>query len=216
MSFYRRRKPAARRPADVIAAEKAAKLALSMTCQCCGRDVFAETGVIAHHGYERPGEGWQTASCWGARQLPFEVNRDRLGKLLEHMREQHANITKYRDDVVNDEASFIWTFTDKTKPRDNRGRRGTTTCTVTREAFDACYAIYLEVREHRQSPEPTFLGLKANKITELGQSIQRLADTITVQQARYDGWTQTHRRGEKGESIWMPLEPVDDGEGWQI
>ena len=29
------------------------------------------------HGYERPGHGWQTGSCMGAKNLPFEVDRDR-------------------------------------------------------------------------------------------------------------------------------------------
>ncbi|MDE2096554.1 MAG: hypothetical protein KGL39_04850 [Patescibacteria group bacterium] len=49
------------------------------TCQICGRPIFAELGLIAHHGYERPGEGWQTESCIGARELPFETSRDVLG-----------------------------------------------------------------------------------------------------------------------------------------
>lgn len=42
------------------------------TCQICGRQIRAKNGVLAHHGYRRPGEGWQTASCEGARELPLE------------------------------------------------------------------------------------------------------------------------------------------------
>ena len=53
-----------------------------MTCQCCGRQIFAQRGKIAHHGYERPGYGWQTASCMGALYLPFEVARERLADLI--------------------------------------------------------------------------------------------------------------------------------------
>lgn len=48
------------------------------TCQCCGRAIKAATGVIAHHGYRRPGGGWQTASCFGARHVPYEVGYDAL------------------------------------------------------------------------------------------------------------------------------------------
>lgn len=44
------------------------------TCQICGRPIKANTGKIAHHGYRRPGDGWQTSSCYGARHLPYEVS----------------------------------------------------------------------------------------------------------------------------------------------
>ena len=61
------------RTAKQLAADAAAR-----TCQICGRPIFAEVGVIAHHGYQRPGDGWQTASCDGARELPFEAAKDAL------------------------------------------------------------------------------------------------------------------------------------------
>ena len=78
-----------------IAEEKARKQASAMTCQCCGRQIFAQTGTIAHHGYERPGYGWQTASCMGAKYLPFEVDRARLADLilsLQQMIDDTANV----------------------------------------------------------------------------------------------------------------------------
>lgn len=55
------------------------------TCQLCGREIGNATGVIAHHGYERPGHGWQTHSCEGARFPSFEVSRDRLGWWIEEL-----------------------------------------------------------------------------------------------------------------------------------
>lgn len=45
-------------------------------CQVCERLIQAKTGLIAHHGYRRPGMGWQTASCFGARGLPYEESRE--------------------------------------------------------------------------------------------------------------------------------------------
>lgn len=48
------------------------------TCQICARPIKANTGVIANHGYTRPGYGWQTASCFGARFKPYEVSRDAI------------------------------------------------------------------------------------------------------------------------------------------
>lgn len=48
------------------------------TCQVCGRPIKAKSGLIAHHGYKRPQYGWQTASCIGARHLPYEESCDVL------------------------------------------------------------------------------------------------------------------------------------------
>jgi hypothetical protein len=63
------------------------------TCQICGRRIKAPVGygnaatnkavqfkqvpVIAHHGYQRQ-QGWQSASCFGARWRPYEVACDAL------------------------------------------------------------------------------------------------------------------------------------------
>ncbi|WP_454914435.1 hypothetical protein [Variovorax gossypii] len=53
---------------------------LRMTCGCCTREVAVlggtPTGRMAHHGYERPGEGWQTASCPGIGFMPLETTDD--------------------------------------------------------------------------------------------------------------------------------------------
>lgn len=59
-------------------AKKALRAKRCATCQICGRAILANTGFIANHGYTRPGQGWQTASCMGAQELPFEVSSDVL------------------------------------------------------------------------------------------------------------------------------------------
>lgn len=58
------------------------------TCQICGRPIQANTGVIAHHGYQRPyrGSGWQTASCQGARYAPYEQSCDRIPVVIDMIR----------------------------------------------------------------------------------------------------------------------------------
>jgi hypothetical protein len=70
------------------------------TCQICGRPVLANTGLIAHHGYTRPGDGWQTASCMGARHLPYEVSCDVLPVAIE-------SIQNYILDVQKEFAEFL-------------------------------------------------------------------------------------------------------------
>lgn len=57
--------------------------ALRATCQICGRSIKWKNGKIAHHGYKRPGEGWQTGSCEGAREMPLHMSRYVLGRHVE-------------------------------------------------------------------------------------------------------------------------------------
>lgn len=43
------------------------------TCGCCFRAIAtSKDGTMAHHGYQRPGDGWQTASCPGIHFKPLE------------------------------------------------------------------------------------------------------------------------------------------------
>ena len=49
-----------------------------MTCQLCGRLIRSKHGIIAHHGYTRPGGGWQTSSCDGTHHPPLEVSNTHL------------------------------------------------------------------------------------------------------------------------------------------
>lgn len=56
-------------------------------CQICGRiDLQSPHGKISHHGYERPGDGWQTESCRGARRLPYQVSNDAIPEEIKRVR----------------------------------------------------------------------------------------------------------------------------------
>jgi hypothetical protein len=66
-------------------ARKAERTFDTRTCQICGRAIKASSGLIAHHGYERPGWGYQTTSCLGARYEPFERSADRLRQVIQDL-----------------------------------------------------------------------------------------------------------------------------------
>jgi hypothetical protein len=66
---------------------------MKTTCQICGRAIKAKTGLIAHHGYRRPHQGWQTRSCFGARYRPYEVACDALPGAIEQVEKFIANQT---------------------------------------------------------------------------------------------------------------------------
>lgn len=54
----------------------------STTCQICAREIKSANGLIAHHGYQRPGYGYQTRSCFGARWKPYECGHDAIDAYL--------------------------------------------------------------------------------------------------------------------------------------
>lgn len=63
------------------------------TCPVCFRSIAVVHGTMAHHGYQRPGQGWQTASCPGIRFKPLEVSNEGLVWLIGALRERQAALS---------------------------------------------------------------------------------------------------------------------------
>jgi len=84
-------------------------------CQICGREIKANTGVIAHHGYERPGDGWQTSSCLGARYKPYEESRDRIPFVIERFKEWRESRLHQRDEMLQNPPEKLFRFRGYTK-----------------------------------------------------------------------------------------------------
>ncbi len=61
-------------------------------CQVCDREIGATLGRIAHHGYTRPSDGWQTSSCPGALHAPLEVAYDALDKHIIDLAENVSSL----------------------------------------------------------------------------------------------------------------------------
>lgn len=167
----------------------------AMTCQICGRGVLAQTGVIAHHGYQRPiyQSGWQTASCAGARALPFEADRDELGHEISNAEARLAHEELWRADVAAETKAATWVFTD----RRERGRLNRTAYRpVARETFADIAAAAVAEGSFRLSTGkvPVFDDILAADIARRDQTIASLRAYIDRQQARYDAWPGvTHR-----------------------
>lgn len=188
-------------------AAQVAKEAAQMTCQICGRGIFAEAGVIAHHGYERPGTGWQTPSCEGARQLPFEVERDRLG---EHLCAIRYRIERDVEHLASVEAEavpvpFKWYTKEIARQERYRTVHVERTVQVTRENHAAVVANHAATKQSYWEQTPSFDELKVRHVAKLAGELKALRDYATEQQQRFDGWTQTHRAGGKGETTWVAL-----------
>lgn len=61
---------------------------IEKTCPCCMRGIAVVRGTMAHHGYQRPGHGWQTASCAGVQFEPLEVSPKGLEYVVRTLRAQ--------------------------------------------------------------------------------------------------------------------------------
>lgn len=71
------------------------------TCQICGRPIKAKNGIIAHHGYKRPGDGWQTASCAGAREKPYEISCNVLPPTIASIKAHIARVETKLENHMN-------------------------------------------------------------------------------------------------------------------
>lgn len=64
------------------------------TCPVCLRAIAVVRGKIAHHGYRRTEQGWQTASCPGVRFKPLEVSSEGLEWLMATLRERRMQLAE--------------------------------------------------------------------------------------------------------------------------
>lgn len=63
------------------------------TCSCCFSGVaITDAGKMAHHGYTRPGYGYQTSSCSGISFPPLEASTEGLEWLIGERERQHEKL----------------------------------------------------------------------------------------------------------------------------
>lgn len=163
---------------------KTPKVAPSTTtsCQVCGRAILAKRGWIALHGYRRPGQGWQTASCYGARFRPFEVACDALPPALEGVRGYLAGTTRTRALLLSDPPA-------KLDVPARTGRRG--------YVIEEAYSVE---RPEGFDPAKTPSGYRfksyelafCNRAFELKRAIEGATDEVAFLEARIASWRAAH------------------------
>lgn len=66
-----------------------------MSCSCCLRGIAIRPDHrMHHHGYERPGLGYQTASCMGIGYRPLEESVDGARAVASYLATREINLTK--------------------------------------------------------------------------------------------------------------------------
>lgn len=121
---------AAKAEAKVAAVAAALAEGTMGECQICARRIGTTVGVIAHHGYERPGDGYQTPSCAGARYPSYAESCDRLREVASNTAVEAAAAERAAADIAaNPPESLIY---ERQTERWIGKRRETVRETVTR------------------------------------------------------------------------------------
>lgn len=151
-----------------------------LTCQCCGRLIKANTGLIAKHGYRRPGDGWQTASCPGADARPFEADSTVLHAYVGALAAERDNLTARIGKVERNEIKpYI-----NVSVRDSYGRRSTRRIWVDRDDFDAAK----EEHKLRTYGIYTFEDLQAACIRLIEAELKAVQSELVEHTARLNAW----------------------------
>lgn len=145
------------------------------TCQVCGRQVKAKSGVIAHHGYKRPYEGWQTPSCQGARYVPYEESYERLKEVCEQVKDLLER-TKKRFEEFQNNPPQEFTVLEKKSSWD---RQGTEVTYQKPEGFDPKY---------NYAAPRSYGGVYQAKKSEFVMSIRAMKGDITSMERRIKEW----------------------------
>ena len=176
-----------------IAAEKAFRASQAFTCQICARDILASKGVIAHHGYERPWHSHlQTASCGGARALPFECSNH---ELLKDSRQTSAAVVSQRRIVralQRKDATISCEYQDRTKPADARGRYPSVRVSFTALTFAETVAAHRQMVRWCSPGDITFERFQSIEVAAAKQLLRMIEGHLTRQQRRNANWKQTH------------------------
>lgn len=145
------------------------------TCQICARAIKANTGIIAHHGYQRPQyQGWQTASCDGARQLPYEVSRDYIPVVIERYKMAATNQEAMADEMLRTPPATITKFAMHSYGQD--------------ETFDkpADFDAYKTVNSY--TGMPGYENEFSKKYKAHRKNVKEIEQAIEFLQDRYNKW----------------------------
>jgi hypothetical protein len=155
-------------------------------CQICARAIKTVRGwrsgelddLISHHGYRRPHQqGWQTASCFGARYRPYEVACDALPEAIKSCEAYLARREEWlRDWLANPPETILW------ERRDMRSIVTASKTLVRPEGFKP------QDRDHTFRPHNTYEGQYTRRRMEATHDIASTKESLAELQKRLAEW----------------------------
>lgn len=161
-----------------------------MTCQVCGRKILARQGSIAHHGYTRPGSGWQTGSCPGAKYSPFENHKDRLAAIRNAQAERATFLRDLAQEANEGKAGVTVRWTEYLKEA-RYNSRPRVAIVDDLAAFAAL--VVAEPQVMRMRPMFSFAEARRIYVSGLTDSARQCEDFVKEADKRLAGWKYTHR-----------------------
>jgi hypothetical protein len=154
-----------------------------MTCQLCGRLIRSKHGVIAHHGYTRPGGGWQTSSCDGTHHSPLEVSNAHLIETIADYEKLCQRQTLRIESVRNEKEPVVIHI----KPHWSENRRHPYVFSFDRSTYDEVRAS----SEGQLNSRATFEDYKDKFISVLKASLHQTKLILGELRERNTNWRQT-------------------------
>lgn len=152
-------------------------------CQICAREIKAKTGTIAHHGYQRPGFGWQTESCMGAKYLPYEESRDRIPAVLDAYKEIYKRIeAEHQDYLKNPPATITHRYIS---PYTGRHEEQYDKVYERPEGFTAEESLKIEKPSFYDQPYEKEFNFQ---VWQMERNVRDIKETRDWLQKRYDEW----------------------------
>jgi hypothetical protein len=163
-------------------------------CQICSREIKATTGVIAHHGFERPGMGWQTSSCFGARYKPYEQDRSAIPLCMQSIRDATAFTKKRLEDLI-------------ANPPESMTEPLTMFSLAERQTFERPDGFVAA----KSLEDPAYhLGydyLYRKQVAELRFQIKNNDEFLIQLQARYDSWAPSPELTSSSATSHVDIQP---------
>ena len=78
------------------------------TCAICGHEQVVHGTNMVAHGYRRPGQGYQTDSCFGAGKDAWQISSDAC---VEYLPVLESNLELYREKLQELKSEKVFTFT---------------------------------------------------------------------------------------------------------
>lgn len=152
-------------------------------CQICERDIYANNlkGLIAHHGYRRPGYGEQTSSCYGARWQPFEESRSAIPHYITVLK---VAIEETEDHIARTKgAAYSWSeHREKKKPKHMLD-------------FDV---VHFKPQPENPEEHKKYLDALARRLRGEEGRLKALNGEVTRLQARHDNWKSVEDLSREG------------------
>jgi len=167
------------------------------TCQACGREIGVKNAVIAHHGYQRPfGWGEQTSSCFGARELPYEVSKKVLEAHVDACSTRLTELYARIHQVTNDaNANVVIAWEERQQFRATRHTIPMTLIVENQQHLDAMRTEMINEKGRNALPwayagwaTKTYESFKADFLARLDQEKKQRERHLAEQRKRLAAW----------------------------